>query len=177
MRNWGLKRWAILALAVLALTLAGLAFGAGVSAWLAWINEPVVQSRSAFSLAFPAPAQVPSVGAQAGESTPTPIGAPPTVAAATRPGPPTPAALAATATVPPARTATTTALALAGRRRIINTDGQGVALRASPGGARLRGKGYDEGIIVNVLERSGAWSHIRGDDGRDGWIPTVTLAP
>jgi hypothetical protein len=61
------------------------------------------------------------------------------------------------------------------RRRIVNTDGQGVALRSSPGGARLPGRGYDEGATVTVLGLEGAWAHIRGDDGRQGWILAVTL--
>ena len=52
-----------------------------------------------------------------------------------------------------------------------------MALRASPDGDRLPGKGYDEGAVLTVLERQGAWTHIRGDDGREGWVPTVTLAP
>jgi hypothetical protein len=62
------------------------------------------------------------------------------------------------------------------RRKIVNTDGQGVALRASPGGPRLPGHGYDEGAIVTVLGVEGAWAHIRGDDGRQGWILAVTLS-
>jgi hypothetical protein len=61
------------------------------------------------------------------------------------------------------------------RRRIVNTDGQGVALRASPGGPRLPGKGYDEGATVTLLGQDGAWAHIRGDDGREGWVLAVTL--
>jgi hypothetical protein len=61
------------------------------------------------------------------------------------------------------------------RRRIVNTDGIGVALRSAPGGPRLPGRGYDEGATVTVLEQSGAWSHIRGDDGREGWVLAVTL--
>jgi hypothetical protein len=61
------------------------------------------------------------------------------------------------------------------RRRIANTDGIGVALRGSPGGDRLPGKGYDEGVTVTLLEQQGAWAHIRGDDGREGWVLAVTL--
>ena len=64
-----------------------------------------------------------------------------------------------------------------GRLRVMNTDGQGVALRAAPDGERLNSRGYAEGTVVTVLERSGTWTHIRGDDGRDGWVPTVTLGP
>jgi hypothetical protein len=63
------------------------------------------------------------------------------------------------------------------RRRVANTDGQGVALRASPGGERLPGKGYDEGAVLTLLEQRGQWAHIRGDDGREGWVLAVTLVP
>jgi SH3-like domain-containing protein len=52
-----------------------------------------------------------------------------------------------------------------------------VALRTSPGGERQPGKGYDEGATVEALEESGEWTLIRGSDGREGWVLTVTLAP
>jgi SH3-like domain-containing protein len=52
-----------------------------------------------------------------------------------------------------------------------------VALRATPGGDRLPGKGYDEGVTVTAFERSGEWTRIRGSDGREGWVLSVTLAP
>jgi hypothetical protein len=42
--------------------------------------------------------------------------------------------------------------------------------------ARLPGKGYDEGATVQALERNGAWTRIRGSDGREGWVLSVTLA-
>ncbi|MBV9545754.1 MAG: hypothetical protein JOY61_15385 [Chloroflexi bacterium] len=95
---------------------------------------------------------------------------------------------AATATSVPARAATPTAAvsratptarsAQAGvPRRIVNTDGQGVALRASPGGPRLPEKGYDEGATVTAFESSGEWTRIRGSDGREGWVLSVTLPP
>lgn len=64
-----------------------------------------------------------------------------------------------------------------GRYRVVNTDGRGVALRATAGGDRLPGKGYDEGATVTLLEQRGDWAHIRGDDGREGWVLAVTLAP
>jgi hypothetical protein len=60
---------------------------------------------------------------------------------------------------------------------VASTDGQGVALRASPGGERLPGKGYDEGAVLTLLEQRGQWAHIRGDDGREGWVLAVTLVP
>jgi hypothetical protein len=102
------------------------------------------------------------------------------------PAPASPTPVPATATPRPAATRAPTAVQTGGaqtsatqtsgvRRRIVNTDGQGVALRASPGGQRLPGKGYDEGATVTVLEQDGAWAHIRGDDGREGWVLAVTL--
>ena len=63
------------------------------------------------------------------------------------------------------------------RRRVANTDGQGVALRASPGGERLPGRGYDEGAVLTLLEQRGQWARIRGEDGREGWVLAVTLVP
>jgi uncharacterized protein YgiM (DUF1202 family) len=63
------------------------------------------------------------------------------------------------------------------QRRVTNTDAQGVALRDAPGGARLPAKGYDEGTVVTVLEQQGAWTRIRGQDGREGWVLSVTLGP
>jgi len=89
------------------------------------------------------------------------------VAAAARTAPP------ATAVPTPAVTATPAGQA----RRVVNTDGQGVALRATAGGDRLPGKGYDEGATVQALEQDGAWTRIRGADGREGWVLSVTLAP
>jgi SH3-like domain-containing protein len=59
----------------------------------------------------------------------------------------------------------------------VNTDGRGVALRLSPGGDRQPGKGYDEGATVTAFESSGQWTRIRGSDGREGWVLSVTLGP
>ncbi|HEY3058928.1 MAG TPA: SH3 domain-containing protein [Chloroflexota bacterium] len=120
-----------------------------ISAWLAQPESPV---RRVFSL-------------QPGTTVaPTPTAAPSAVP--TR---------AATPTAPrPAATATPIA-PIGERRRIANTDGIGVALRASPGGDRLPGKGYDEGVTVTMLEQQGTWARIRGDDGREGWVLSVTL--
>jgi hypothetical protein len=87
-------------------------------------------------------------------------------------------AAAPTSTPAPTRPAVTATASVAGqRRKIANTDGQGVALRARPGGDRLPGHGYDEGDMVTLLEQSGQWAHIRGDDGREGWVLAVTLVP
>jgi hypothetical protein len=95
---------------------------------------------------------------------------PPTTQATSTPRP----VVAATA-APSARVVTPTP---AGERvRIANTDGIGVALRDGPNGQRMPGKGYDEGVTVTVLERQGEWAHIRGDDGRDGWVLAVTVPP
>jgi hypothetical protein len=178
--SWRPGRWPIIGGAIAALALGGYFFGTGISAWLSWINEPLAQQRTAFSLAFPPAVQVPAVGAQSGQATVTPVAPPPTVAPRAVVVTPTSAAVAtAGPNATPARGSTPTASTSAqgNRRRIVNTDGQGVALRTSPGGDRVPAKGYDEGASVTVLERNGPWTHIRGDDGRDGWIPTVTIAP
>lgn len=87
----------------------------------------------------------------------------------------TPRPLAAATVAPSPRAVTPTPT---GERVVIaNTDGIGVALRDAPGGQRLPGKGYDEGVTVTVLERQGEWAHIRGDDGREGWVLSVTVPP
>jgi hypothetical protein len=100
---------------------------------------------------------------------PTPVVAP--TATAERP-------IVATTTPSPRSIVITPTPAGGGERvRIANTDGQGVALRDAPGGQRQPGKGYDEGVTVTVLERQGEWTHIRGDDGREGWVLSVTVPP
>jgi hypothetical protein len=88
-----------------------------------------------------------------------------------------PAPAPTTAPAPSRPQATATASVAGQRRKIANTDGQGVALRAGPGGERLPGHGYDEGDTVTLLEQNGQWAHIRGDDGREGWVLAVTLVP
>jgi hypothetical protein len=88
---------------------------------------------------------------------------------------PTPVRAAGVTPAPSARPASPTP---AGERvTVTNTDGIGVALRDAPGGNRLPAKGYDEGETVTVLERRGEWAHIRGDDGREGWVLAVTVPP
>jgi Rrf2 family protein len=52
-----------------------------------------------------------------------------------------------------------------------------VRSRRGPDGDKLPAKGYDEGDTVTLLEVQGAWAHIRGDDGREGWVLAVTLVP
>ncbi|MBV9323800.1 MAG: SH3 domain-containing protein [Chloroflexi bacterium] len=95
--------------------------------------------------------------------------------------PPAPATLAPTTrplAVNPAPSARAVTPTPTGERvQIANTDGIGVALRDAPGGQRLPGKGYDEGVTVTVLQRQGEWAHIRGDDGREGWVLSVTVPP
>jgi SH3-like domain-containing protein len=57
------------------------------------------------------------------------------------------------------------------------TDGEGVVLRSEP---RLEARlphGYTEGTVVTVLEPSGDWLRVRGEDGQEGWIPTRYLVP
>ena len=167
----------------------GLVARAGVSAWLDWIDEPLRQPPD-LHLVRP-----PVTGAQAGQAPARPTTLPPTLAAAT-PVPPTstsaprgvpstlqrtatPASAAANATPRPAPTlvALTTVPLTSQQRRVTNTDGQGVALRDTPGGARQPAHGYDEGEVVTILEQQGAWTHIRGHDGREGWVLSVTLGP
>jgi hypothetical protein len=173
-RGWRPGRWLVLGAALVVLVGAVSVTGAGLNAWLAWINEPIAQRRSPFNVAFSPSVQVPTSGASAGQATPTPVPPPATVAAAPRTAGAAakPGAAAVTST-----TVTPTPAAAGGRARIVNTDGQGVALRNAPGGDRLPAKGYDEGASVTVLERSGTWTHIRGDDGRDGWVLSVTVSP
>jgi hypothetical protein len=175
----------------------GLVARAGVSAWLDWINEPLRQPPD---LRLGVVARPPLTGAQAGQTPAQPSTLPPTLAAAT-PVPATPTGTSAPRAVPgtPQRTATPVAAAtlatprpaqpvaaatassgapLSGeQRRVANTDGQGVALRDGPGGGRLPAKGYDEGEVVTVLEQQGTWTRIRGQDGREGWVLSVTLSP
>jgi Bacterial SH3 domain len=118
-------------------------------------------------------AAVPSLPSLAAPARPAAAPSPPPA-----PATPTPAAAAApTRAAPPAAASPTSAGGQ--RRRVANTDGQGVALRSGPDGDRLPGRGYDEGATVTLLGESadGKWAHIRGDDGREGWVLAVTLVP
>jgi hypothetical protein len=146
-------RWLVLGGSVVVLVLVAAAIKPGVELWLRWVNEPAVRSDPGLNLG-PAVA-VPTVGGTAARVAPT---AP------------------ATATAVPTRAATATSVSTGQPRRIVNTDGRGVALRVAPGGDRQPGKGYDEGATVQALEQSGEWTHIRGSDGREGWVLSVTLA-
>ena len=154
-------RWVVLTALAVALIILGAAIKPGVERWLAWVNEPAGQVGPGLNLA-PA-AVVPASGAQPG-----PGGSP--------------AGAGSGATVEPAATQAPTLAETAtpvsgAARKIVNTDGRGVALRGAPGGDRLPGKGYDEGVTVEAFEQNGEWTRIRGSDGREGWVLTVTLAP
>jgi Bacterial SH3 domain len=157
----------------------GLVARSGLSAWLDWVNEPLRQPPD-LHLVRP-----PVTGAPAAARQAQPTTLPPTLAAATPARPTSTSAPAPALAATPQRTATpisrvgtpaSTAVPLNGQeRRVTNTDGQGVALRDAPGGARLPAKGYDEGEVVTILEQQGTWTHIRGHDGREGWVLSVTL--
>lgn len=147
-------RPALIALILAAGVACVLVLRSGVQGWLAWVNEPLGQVNRSFALPPP--------------TTPRPA---PTVAATQ----PAATARPTTAAVAPTPKASPTPDGVA--RRVVNTDGIGVALRASPGGDRLPGKGYDEGATVMAFETVGQWTRIRGSDGREGWVLSVTLAP
>jgi hypothetical protein len=158
----GSPRWLLVGAALI---LIAFVFRPVINGWLAWVNEPF--ARADRGLTLPAVgAAPPASGAQPGRGTSTAATAPPTVAPA-----------AARATPPATRVATVTPLTRGQIRQIVNTDGRGVALRTGPGGERQPGKGYDEGVTVEALEESGEWTLIRGSDGREGWVLSVTLAP
>ena len=165
----GRPRWLVVSGFVVLLTLVAVALKPAAEGWLAWVNTPLARPDRSFGLG-PAVA-VPASGAQSGQSAATPAPAPPTVSSAARSKPP--ATLGAT----PVPTRATTPVGAGETRRVVNTDGRGVALRATPGGDRLPGKGYDEGATVQAFEQSAEWTRIRGSDGREGWVLTVTLAP
>ena len=165
------RRVALLGLVVVA-SVSLFAFRPGVEGWLAWVNEPLGQVGRSFLLA--PVVRPPTLGSPAVQTTPTPAGA---VRTATPVAPLKTAAPAAPTIAPTPRATATPEPSSGVARRIVNTDGRGVALRATPGGDRLPGKGYDEGVTVTAFERSGEWTRIRGSDGRAGWVLSVTLAP
>jgi hypothetical protein len=139
--------------------------------WLAWVNEPLGQVSGRL---LPPVRLSSDPGSQGTPAAPTPDGASVTPGVARNATPPPSATQPSAAST---RAAATPGLAAGVPRRIVNTDGQGVALRSGPGGDRLPGKGYDEGVTVTAFESSGEWTHIRGADGREGWVLSVTLAP
>ena len=64
------------------------------------------------------------------------------------------------------------------RALIVNTDGQGVALRRSARPDDRLPSGLREGTSVAILERSGSeWARVHADNGQEGWVPTQYLAP
>ena len=145
-------RWLVAAVVGVLLVAVVAGVKPGVERWLGWVNAPAGGADPALNLARAAVAPAS------------------TSSAATRS--PAPAAPSRDPTPPPTTTP------LTGQpRKIVNTDGRGVALRSAPGGDRLPGKGYDEGATVQAFEQSGQWTHIRGSDGREGWVLSVTLAP
>jgi uncharacterized protein YgiM (DUF1202 family) len=175
------------------LLVVGVAVRAGAAAWTDWINAPLVRPE-------PSPGSTPTLrppaaGAPPGQPTVTPEAPPPTFAAATGPTTqllsPTPVLTPTVASVSTDQAGTPTPVPTLDRgtpapdgtpqageqRRVANTDGLGVALHTTPGGDRQPGKGYDEGTTLTVLEVRGDWARIRGDDGREGWVLAVTLAP
>jgi len=152
-------RWLVLPGLALALLVVGVGLKPVVERLLAWVNEPV---RVAPGLGLIRDLRVPATAG------PTVVRSTPTAQ---------PAATQPAATPVPTRGATPTPVSSGQPRRVVNTDGRGVALRGAPGGDRLPGKGYDEGATVQAFEQSGAWTHIRGSDGREGWVLSVTLAP
>ena len=161
-------RWLVLGGVGVALLLAAAVLRPGVEGWLAWVNTSVLP-RGERGLVVPPAGAAAADGARAGQN---PSTAPATAAASTKSAPP-PTLAAPVVTRAPSASPTVTGQA----RRVVNTDGRGVALRGSAGGDRLPGKGYDEGDTVQALEQSGEWTHIRGPDGREGWVLSVTLAP
>ena len=69
-------------------------------------------------------------------------------------------------------------------RRIVNTGGDGVALRsACTEGSRVpgtAGQGFREGSVVEEMDRGAAacrgWAFVAGSDGREGWVRLRYLA-
>ena len=63
------------------------------------------------------------------------------------------------------------------RVRVVNTDGQGVVLRASPRDDDKTPRGFMDGTWVTMLEQHGAdWARVRGDNGQEGWVPAHYLS-
>jgi hypothetical protein len=159
-------------LGVLAVAAIGLlVVRSNVDRWVGWVNEPLGQASRSF---LPAARTSSGTDPRTTQTVPTPDGASiaPDVARNA-----TPASSLALPTAATTRAAATPGPASGAPRRIVNTDGRGVALRSGPGGDRLPGKGYDEGATVTAFETSGEWTRIRGADGREGWVLSVTLAP
>jgi hypothetical protein len=66
----------------------------------------------------------------------------------------------------------------ASRRQVVNTDGQGVVLRASPRDDDWTPRGFMDGDWVTLVDESGLdWALVRGDNDQQGWVPARYLAP
>ena len=93
---------------------------------------------------------------------------------------PTPAEVAAPTLSSPARPAPTPPPTVeeASRRHVVNTDGEGVVLRASPRDDDWTPRGFMDGDGVTILDQPNPnWVLVRGDNGEQGWVPTQYLAP
>jgi hypothetical protein len=163
------SRWLMMAGLGVVLVVTGVGMKPGFERLLAWVNEPVQVPPGLGLIRDP---RAPTSGSQSDKTNATPATGPTVVPTVARSTPAQPAA-----TPVPTHGATPTPASSGQARRIVNTDGRGVALRGAPGGDRLPGKGYDEGATVQAFEQSGAWTRIRGSDGREGWVLSVTLAP
>ena len=67
-----------------------------------------------------------------------------------------------------------------GRRAVVdNTDGQGVNLRASPGGDVVTA--YPDGTQVTICTEKDAdgqlWYQVQGEDGAEGWLAAEYVFP
>lgn len=146
--------------------------------WIAGLGDPEPEW---FDLAEPE-VERPAAGYQPGDPTPEPLMPPPTLQPVTPPGaaPATPSEPADPDATPEAE-ATPTPTPETGeveRMRVANTDGVGVAFRASPRMDDRVPHGLLEGVEATVLEREGDdWARVRADDGREGWVPTRYLEP
>lgn len=163
-------RWVGLGAVALMLVVVGVGLKPGLDRLLAWVNEPIQVPPGLGLIRSPG---TPLAGNQTATTRVTPAAGQTAIPGSDASVPTRPPTVTAVST----RAATPTPLSDGQPRRVVNTDGRGVALRAMPGGDRLPGKGYDEGATVQAFEQSGEWTHIRGSDGREGWVLTVTLAP
>ena len=93
---------------------------------------------------------------------------------------PTPADLAAPTVASAPRPAPTpqSPVSDAARRHVVNTDGEGVVLRASPRDDDWTPRGFMDGDWVTMLDQPNPdWVLVQGDNGQQGWVPAQYLAP
>lgn len=89
---------------------------------------------------------------------------------------PTPSAVPATPTPTALPVPTATPDSDTGRRlQVAGTGGAGVVLHSAPSRAARVPAGFLEGAGVTLLDRSGEWAHVRGDNGLEGWVPAQYL--